>query len=189
MLARRLESAGARVRCLREPGGTRVGEAVRGILLDPENAELDARAELLLYEAARAQLVAEVIEPALEAGEVVLLDRYFDSSTAYQGYGRGLPLDEVAALNHAATGGLVPDRTLLLDLDAVEGVRRATTGGADRLEGEGGAFHERVRAGFLAMATAEPARWRVVEASGAPDEVAERVVLALAGLGLPGLPR
>jgi dTMP kinase len=187
MLAARLESAGVRTRCLREPGGTRVGEAVRAILLDPDNSELDARAELLLYESARAQLVAEVIEPALEAGEVVLLDRYFDSSSAYQGYGRGLPLDEVAALNAAATGGLMPDRTLLLDLEVAEGVRRATAGGADRLEGESVAFHERVRAGFLALAAGERERWRVIDASGSPAEVAERVAHALRGLGLPGL--
>ncbi|HSK48089.1 MAG TPA: dTMP kinase [Coriobacteriia bacterium] len=181
-LARRLEGAGLSVRCLREPGDTRSGEAIRAILLDPSSEGLDARAELLLYEAARAQLVAEVIEPALEAGEVVLCDRFYDSSTAYQGFGRQLPLDEVRALNMAATGGLVPDRTLLLDLDPAEGVERATHGGADRLEGEDASFHRRVREGFLAIASQEPQRVRVVDASGPIDEVAGRVAAALKDL-------
>ncbi len=114
LLARRLEAAGVPVRTLREPGGTAVGEAVRAILLDPEHAGLDDTAEILLYEAARAQLVAEVIEPALEAGEVVLCDRFYDSTTAYQGHARGIPLGHVDALNLAATGGLAPDRTIVL---------------------------------------------------------------------------
>lgn len=181
-LAQRLESSGLAVRTLREPGGTGVGEAIRHILLDPSSAGLDPRAELLLYEAARAQLVAEVIEPALAAGETVLCDRFFDSTTAYQGHARGLDLDEVAALNTAATAGLAPDRTILLDIDVALGIERATCEGADRLECEDAAFHERVRAGFLAIAAAEPARVRVVDASGTPDAVAERVAAALADL-------
>ena len=116
LLAHRLEGAGIAVRTLREPGGTAVGESIRAILLDPAHTGLDDTAEILLYEAARAQLVAEVIEPALEAGEIVLCDRFFDSTTAYQGYARGIALERVAALNHAATSGLAPDRTLLLDI-------------------------------------------------------------------------
>ncbi len=180
ILARRLEAAGLAVRTLREPGGTEVGEAVRRILLDPEHAGLDARAELLLYEAARAQLVAEVIEPALEAGEVVLCDRFFDSTTAYQGYARSLPLDEIDALNAIATGGVVPDRTLVLDIDPEVGVERATAESVDRLEAEDMAFHRNVRTGFLAVAAAEPGRVRVVDADGTQAEVAQRVVAALA---------
>lgn len=180
ILARRLEAAGLAVRTLREPGGTEVGEAVRHILLDPEHAGLDARAELLLYEAARAQLVAEVIEPALEAGEVVLCDRFFDSTTAYQGYARSLPLDEIDSLNAIATGGVVPDRTLVLDIDPEVGVERATAESVDRLEAEDMAFHRNVRAGFLAVAAAEPGRVRVVDADGTQAEVAQRVAAALA---------
>lgn len=182
LLARRLDAAGVPVRQLREPGGTAVGEAVRTILLDPEHAGLDDIAELLLYEAARAQLVAEVIEPALEAGEVVLCDRFYDSTTAYQGHARGIALDEVAELNRAATGGLAPDRTIVLDIRPSLGVARATSHSTDRLEAEDLAFHERVRAGFLAIAAQEPGRVRVVDASGDIDTVAEKVAAALADL-------
>jgi len=182
LLARRLELAGVPVRSLREPGGTAVGEAVRAILLDPDHSGLDDTAEILLYEAARAQLVAEVIEPALEAGEVVLCDRFYDSTTAYQGHARGIPLAEVAALNTAATGGLEPDRTLVLDIDPALGIERATEHGADRLEGEDLAFHARVRAGFLAIAAEEPERVRVIDADGTPDEVAARVAAELADI-------
>ncbi len=178
-LARDLSAGGLAVRVLREPGGTEIGEAIRAILLDPENSGLDARAELLLYEAARAQLVAEVIGPALDAGEVVLCDRFFDSSVAYQGFGRGLPTGEIDQLNTAATGGLRPDRTLVLDIDPALGIGRATSQGADRLESEDLAFHERVRSGFLAIALEHPERVRVVDASGGVDEVASAVRAAL----------
>lgn len=184
MLARRLELAGVNVRSIREPGGTRAGEAIREILLDPDHVGLDARAELLLYEASRAQLVAEVIEPALELGEVVLCDRFYDSTTAYQGHARELDLDDIRRLNQIATGGVVPDRTLLFDIDPVLGIERATQGGADRLEGEGLAFHERVRAGFLEIANTERERFRVIDASGTVDDVAQRVDHALADLHL-----
>ena len=182
LLARRIEAAGLAVRSLREPGGTAVGEAVRSVVLDPEHTGLDAVAELLLYEAARAQLVGEVIEPPLQGGEVVLCDRFFDSSTAYQGYARGLPLDRIAALNTIATGGLMPDRTLVLDLGAGLGVARATREGADRLEGEDIAFHERVRAGFLRIAADNPERVRVIDASGDIETVAARIALEIADL-------
>ncbi len=182
LLARRLEAAGLTVRSLREPGGTIVGEAVRSVLLDPEHSGLDATAEVLLYEAARAQLVAEVIEPALQAGEIVLCDRYFDSSTAYQGHARGLPLEQIESLNRIATGGLMPDRTLLLDIDAVLGIGRATSNGADRLEAEDIAFHERVRAGFLRIAAENPERVHVVDASGDFEDVAARVADELSDL-------
>lgn len=178
-LARELEAAGVQVRLVREPGHTRLGEAVRALLLDPESAGLDARAELLLYEAARAQLVAEVIEPALEEGETVICDRFHDSSTAYQGYGRGLSAQEVARLNEFATGGVLPDRTILLDIDPQIGLARATTGGADRLEQEDVAFHQRVRDGFLAIAREEPHRVRVVDGSGTIEQVGEAIRAAL----------
>lgn len=182
LLAEKLAAAGLPVRALREPGGTAVGEAVRAVLLDPEHAALDARAELLLYEAARAQLVAEVIAPALAEGEIVLCDRFFDSTTAYQGYARGLDLAEIGRLNAIATGGLGPDRTLVFDVDVSTGLTRATHGGADRLEREDAAFHERVRRGFLTIAAAEPSRVRIVDAAGSVEAVAARVALALADL-------
>lgn len=176
LLAERLRRAGHVVVTLREPGGTAVGEAVRAVVLDTEHVTMNPRAELLLYEAARAQLVDEVIVPALGRGEIVLCDRYRDSSTAYQGHARGLALDMVCALNHAATGGLVPDLTILLDIDPSVGLRRATKStAADRLESEDLAFHERVREGFLAIAQGEPERVKVVDAALAPDEIAERV--------------
>jgi len=183
LLEQRLVSAGARVRLLREPGGTVVGEAIRAVLLDPEHLGLDSRAELLLYEASRAQLVAEVIEPALEAGEVVLCDRFYDSTTAYQGYARGLPLDEVARLNAAATGGLAPDLTIVIDVDPQDALERAcdASGAPDRLESEDAAFHERVREGFLAVARAEPERVVVVSGEGSVEVVGERVLDAVRG--------
>jgi dTMP kinase len=182
ILAARLEGAGMVVRVIREPGGTSAGEAVRAILLDPASAGLDPVAELLLYEASRAQLVAEVIEPALASGEVVLCDRFYDSTTAYQGHARGLSLEPITALNSIATGGLAPDRTLVFDLDPTVGLERATRGGTDRLEAESAAFHDHVRSGFLSIAEQEPERVRVVDATGDVDAVAARVAEALADL-------
>lgn len=182
VLARRLVGGGLPVRVLREPGGTTVGEMVRAVLLDPDHAGLDAVAELLLYEASRAQLVAEVIEPALAAGEIVLCDRFYDSTTAYQGFARDLPLEIVRRLNATATGGLAPDRTLVLDVDPALGIARATEQGADRLEAESLAFHRRVREGFLSIADEEPRRVRVVDASGDVESVAREVAAALADL-------
>jgi dTMP kinase len=182
LLDQRLRGAGLTTRLLREPGGTAVGEAVRTLLLDPDHAGLDPVAELLLYEASRAQLLAEVILPALAAGEVVLCDRFVDSTAAYQGYARGLSLDLIARLNAAATGGLAPQRTVLLDLDPRVGLARATSTGADRLEGEGIAFHTAVRDGFLEIAAADPERIRVVDADGPSEQVAARVRNALADL-------
>jgi dTMP kinase len=182
LLADKLEAAGLNVRVLREPGGTVVGEAVRRILLDPDHAELGVSAEILLYEASRAQLVDQVIRPALAAGEVVLCDRFYDSTTAYQGHARGIDLPRIAELNLAATGGLTPDRTLILDIEPALGIARATAETTDRLESEDLAFHQRVRDGFLAIAADEPARVRVVDASGTAEQVADRVAAALADL-------
>ena len=185
-LARRLEAAKVPVLVLREPGGTAVGEAVRAILLDTSHAEMSPGAELLLYEAARAQLVAELIEPALDAGRVVILDRFYDSTTAYQGYGRGLPLAQVAELNAVATGGLRPDRTLLLDIEVCVGIKRATSRHADRIEAEATSFHERVREGFLSIARDEPERVLVVDADGSRAAVEGRIIAALRGLRVVG---
>jgi dTMP kinase len=182
LLADALREAGRLVRVVREPGGTRVGEGIRDLLLDPRSAGMDPIAELMLYEAARAQVVSEVIVPALAAGEIVLCDRFFDSTTAYQGHARGLDLVMIRALNVIASGGLVPDRTLLLDLDPAVGLARATEGGADRLESEQTAFHAAVRRGFLTIAAEEPDRVRVVDASGTPEQVGLSVADSLADL-------
>lgn len=178
LLAGRLRDLGHDVRTFREPGGVSpgdVGERIRELLLDPVHTTMHVRAELLLYEASRAQLVEEHYRPALASGAIVLCDRYADSSLAYQGYGRDvLPVAEVRELNRIATGGLVPDLTLLLDVDAAAGLAQATAEGADRLEGAGLPFHERVRAGYLAIAAAEPDRVKLV-ARGGIDEVASAV--------------
>lgn len=165
----------------REPGGTPLGERVREVLLHPGEYAVDAWAELLLYEASRAQLVADEIRPALEAGGVAVCDRFTDSTLAYQGFGRGLPLDRVRAANELATGGLVPDVTVLLDIAPLVGLARATGQGADRLERESLEFHERVREGFLTLASAEPERFVVIDAEPQESQVAEAVAHALAG--------
>ncbi len=186
LLAGRLRALGLVVRIVREPGGTLLGESVRDILLDPTHHHMAPVTELLLYEASRSQLVKEVLATALDSGEVVLLDRFYDSTIAYQCFARGLPRADVDAANHLATAGLTPDRTIVLDLDPAEGLRRATHGGADRLESEDLAFHQAVRDGFLAIAAEEPDRVFIVDATGEPAEVAERVAAALRGLPVVG---
>ena len=190
LLADRLTAAGADVLVTREPGGTPVGDRIRGLVLDVAHTGMASRTELLLYEASRAELVGAVIAPALARGAVVLCDRFADSSTAYQSYGRGLPLAEVLALNMLATGGLVPDLTLLLDLEPATGLARAAgAAAADRLESEELAFHERVRAGFLAIAGGEPGRVRVVDATPAAVVVAAHVAASMqaAAADIPAL--
>jgi dTMP kinase len=162
----------------REPGGTELGEAVRALVLDPARA-VDVRTEALLMAAARARHVVEVVEPALAAGRHVVTDRFVDSSLAYQGYGRGLDVEAVRAVSAFATGGLVADLVVLLDVPPGEAAARAT-GRPDRMEAAGDAFHRRVREGFLALAEAEPARWCVVDGTGPPDEVEARVWQAVA---------
>lgn len=185
LLAERLRERGVPVRLLREPGGTPVGEAVRAILLDRDHLDMDPGAELMLYAAARAQLVSQVIRPALAAGDIVLCDRFLDSTTAYQGSGRGLAPELIDSANHAATAGLLPDRTLLLDIEPSAGLVRAVAhGAADRLEAEELSFHERVRAGFLSIASTSPDRVRVIDAAGSVEDVFRRVREALADLSV-----
>ena len=149
-----LEAKGARVIVIREPGATFIGEKIRSILLDNANSGMSSETEVLLYEAARAQIVSEVIRPALLAGKVVICDRFYDSSVAYQGYARGLPLESIDSLNQFATGGLEPDLTFLLDLPAEAALERMNVrvGSHDRLEIEGLGFMEKVRAGYLELA-------------------------------------
>jgi dTMP kinase len=177
LLRQSLEKAGHRVVTTREPGGTPVGEQVRSILLDPAST-LAARSEALLFAAARAQLVEQVIRPALERGEIVLCDRYLDSSLAYQGAGRGLGVEAVAEINRFATGGVVPDLVVLLALDPAEGLARRR-GGRDRIEAQDLDFHRRVARGFLDLAAAEPERFAVVDAAAPPDQVAAEVRAAV----------
>jgi dTMP kinase len=176
-LAAALRAEGREVVETLEPGGTALGRALRELLLHTDGP-VDARAEALLYAADRAQHVARVIDPALAAGAVVLCDRYLDSSIAYQGAGRSLSADEIRGLSLWATGGRLPDLTVLLDLPVAEaGVRRARKGEApDRLEREDGAFHERVRRAFLDLADAEPERFLVVDARQSADRIAARAL-------------
>ena len=175
-LAARLRGMGIDPVVTREPGGTSLAEGIRALLLDPERRPT-ALAEAFLMEASRAQLVETVISPALAAGRVVVCDRYADSTLAYQGAGRGLDSGMLAAWNHAATRGLVPDLTLLFDLDHGAGLvrRRGAPGETNRLDREPEAFHARVRARFLELAAAEPRRFRVLDASVSPDALEARV--------------
>jgi len=181
-IADRFRAAGFTVLETREPGGNDISEDIRKILLDPDRAAMDGRTELLLYLASRAQLVAEVIEPALEDGKVVICDRFFDATTAYQGWARGLGEDTVQRLNSFAAGDVVPDLTLLLDLPVEEGFRRGPhrreksgTAGRDRLELESAGFHERVREGYLRIAGREK-RMVVIDASRGLEEVEREII-------------
>jgi dTMP kinase len=160
----------------KEPGGTPTADRIRAVLLD-QNSKLDPLAEVLLFAASRHQHVVEVIRPALAAGRVVLCDRYVDSTLAFQGFGRLLDLDKLRALNDWATGALVPDLTLLFDIDEETGVRRARGRGGDelRFEAEDLRFYRRVREGYLTLAVAEPKRYIVIDANGTIDDVGKRV--------------
>jgi dTMP kinase len=189
-LAAFLTAAGHPPVVTREPGATKLGEAIRQLLLDPDNAGMAPEAEALLYAADRAQHVAEVIRPALAAGRVVLSDRYLDSSLAYQGLARGLGVEPVGWISRWATGGLLPDLVILLDLPAGEGRRRS--GGTDRIEREAGEFHRRVGDAYWALSRAYPERFAVVDASADPDAVAaaiRRLVEPLVAPAAGGLSR
>lgn len=173
MLSDALELEGRTVVRVREPGGTPTGERIRELLLDPA-ATIAAAAEALLYAAARAQLVDQVIRPALDRGATVIADRFIDSSLAYQGVARGLGLDAVLAANQLATSGLMPDVTLLLELPAALAATRRGSA-PDRIEAEGDGFHAAVAEGFAAAAARFPQRIRVVDGSGPPRQVLARV--------------
>jgi len=174
LLRERLELAGRKVLLTREPGGTFIGERIRELLqYTPEAGDMCDEAELLLFTASRAQLVRAELIPALDGGAVVIADRFFDSTTVYQGIARGLDRDAVAAINGFAVGACRPQLTLLLDLDAEEGRRRAAgrEGVSDRMEQQPAEFYQRVREGYLDLAAAEPERIRVIDAAGSIDEV------------------
>jgi dTMP kinase len=178
LLASTLRAAGHAVVETREPGGTALGARLRDLLLEPSDAPFEPLAELLLYLADRAQHAAQVIRPALARGEIVLCDRFSDSTIAYQGYGRGLDLDTVRTLDAQARTGLEPDLTFLLDCPASAGLARARArsgGGGDRFEQEALAFHEAVRHGFHELAAAAAERYRIIDTLPPPAEVAERI--------------
>jgi len=182
-LGRALEDRGQPVELLREPGGVELSERIRALVKEP-GLTVGARAEALLYAAARAQLVEERVEPLLSSGVWVLLDRFVDSSLAYQGAGRGLGVDEVADVNRFGTGGLVADRTLLLRADTATRAERQAVRGEppDRLELEEAAFFERIAAGYDKLASADPARVRSIDASLAPDAVLAAALEAVSDL-------
>lgn len=181
-LAKAFEATGRRVIVTREPGGSNIANRIRSLILDPKMEGLVPLAELFLYEASRAQHVSDVVRPALAQGHVVICDRYVDSSVVYQGVARGLDGALVKRLNDMATGGLYPDITLFLDLDPRIGLARVGTRGIlDRMEKEALSFHQKVRAGFKALAQKERRRFRVIDASQSRDAI-HAEILAAAGL-------
>lgn len=185
LIAAALEAAGHDVMRLREPGGVKISEQIRAILLDPANAEMGDVCELLLYEAARAQLVHQVIRPALAAGKTVVCDRFYDSTTAYQAFADGLDRNMVSQANELAVDGCRPDLTLVFDLPVEDALRRRSGREAeDRLELKGLEFQERVAAGFRAVAADEPDRVKLIDAGGSIAEVFSGVAAELRSAGL-----
>ena len=188
LLAERVRELGKSVVLTREPGGTRVGEGVRNVLLDLEGEGHTAVSDALLYNAARHHSVIEVIRPAMERGDIVISDRYADSTLAYQGYGGGAPLAELGAIQRLTTGGLMPDRTVLIDVSVEAGLSRRHSGpteGLNRFETSslhGTDFHQRVRDGYLQMAADDPRRWRVVNGEANRELVAAAVWAAVEDL-------
>ncbi len=189
-LKERLERSAVPVVLTREPGGTDVGVELRSLLLRPSSRSLTPTAELLLYVTDRAQHIEEVVGPALERGDLVLCDRYLDATLAYQGHGRGLSLEKILDLHRRPPLDLRPDRTVLIDLDPIVALSRAkarnrvdgSEGKEDRFERERLEFHQRVRAGYLALAAESPSVFRIVDGDGSADEVERRIVDALADL-------
>lgn len=173
LLAEYLVNCGYDLVTTREPGGTNIGEQVRSCLHDVRNRSMTAEAEVLLYSASRAQLVSEIIGPALEAHKIVLSDRYYDSTLAYQGYGRQLNMEALLNITFFATGGLKPDLTILLEVDIMTGLSRREAGGVEinRMDMQDSAFYERVRQGYRSLVAAEPGRWLVIDANRAIEEV------------------
>jgi len=188
-LADHLRSRGYSVFSTREPGGTEIGDQVREILMAMHNTKMNPRTETLLFCSARAQLVAEVIRPHLEKGEVVISDRYADSTLAYQGYGHGNDLAQLRQVLSFATGGLIPDLTLLLDIDAKEGLSRRKSGGGEwnRMDDYQLELHQRVRRGYLVLAAAEPGRWVVIDA-GQPGDMVQSSIREAVDRFLPVKP-
>mgnify|MGYP001766469755 FL=1 len=176
-----IRSLGYQVLTTREPGGTFIGDQIREVIMRMDNTSMNARTEILLFCAARAQIVAEIIRPQLEQGVVVISDRYADSTLAYQGYGHGIDLSILRQILSFATGGLIPDLTLLFDVDVETGLSRRQSGGGEwnRLDDYAVAFHRRVRNGYLELAAAEPARWLRIDAAQTPACVQEDLQKAI----------
>ena len=189
LLADHLADLGHDVLFTREPGGTEIGDQIRRVIMSLDNKQMSPQAEFLLFSASRAQLVRQVIQPKLAADGIVVCDRFYDSSLAYQGYGHQLDLDQLRSVTAFVTGGLVPDLTLLLDLPSEVGLtRRKEAGLWNRLDDYDLAFHERVRAGYLRLAEAEPERWVVIDATRSKSEIQQMMqkgVQARLG-GVPG---
>lgn len=176
LLATCLKNRGYNILATREPGGTKIGDRIRDILLNPDFSGMNSYAELFLYVASRAQLVSEVIKPALAAGKVVLCDRFADSSFAYQGFGRGLPLDEIKRLSEWTTQGIRPQLTIVLVISPEHGLDRATRKSADRIEQETIDFHRRVGEGYKELAREYPDRIRLIDATTSPEDIHRTIV-------------
>jgi len=176
-LAEYLRSRGVDVLTTREPGGTEIGDQVRRVIMDLSNKGMDPRTEILLFQASRVQIVEQVIRPALNAGKVVICDRYADSTLAYQGYGHQSDITFLQQLLHFATGGLKPDLTLMLDVDVEEGLRRRQVGGGEwnRLDDYDLQFHQRVRDGYHRLVELEPKRWEVIDARQTRDVIQQQI--------------
>jgi dTMP kinase len=176
-LVEHLRDGGCGVLAVREPGGTSISEQIRDVLHSLDNREMQPRTEILLYCAARAQLVGQIIRPHLETGGVVICDRYADSTLAYQGYGRGLDLPTLRMILDFATSGLKPDITFYLDLDVEAGLSRKRVGGSEwnRMDDLAVEFHRHVRAGYLEMMEQEPKRWVLIDAAREPEAIAKEV--------------
>ena len=182
VLAESLRQRGYPILMTREPGGTSIGDQVRSVLFDMQNTDMRPRTEILLFQASRAQLVEQVIRPRLASGEIVLCDRYADSTLAYQGYGHQVDLDELKTIVRFATGGLKPELTLLLDVDIEMGLKRKLDASEwNRLDAYDLEFHRRVRRGYLEMAQLEPQRWVLIDAGQPPDVVQAAVLEVVLG--------
>ena len=178
LLSEFLKGKGYDVLTLREPGGTEISEKIRNILLDRDSDGLTSLSEFLLYSAARAQLVSEIIQPALKSGKTIICDRFYDSSTAYQGFGRGLSIKNIETINKFSTGGLEPDLTVIVDITVEKSFERLKLAGKliDRIESEGEKFFEKVRQGYLQLATYEKERVKVVNGSDDINSVKRRIL-------------
>lgn len=175
LLVEYLQARGYPVLYTREPGGTEISEQIRQVILSTRNKAMQSEAEVLLFSAARAQIVAELIRPALAAGKIVICDRYADSTMAYQGYGLGLDLDALRAITRFATGGLVPERTFYVDVPVEVGLARRQRGEMNRLDQKEVAYHTRVRNGYLALIQAEPHRFIVIDGSQTIEQVQQEI--------------
>ncbi|MCH7573697.1 MAG: dTMP kinase [Candidatus Marinimicrobia bacterium] len=175
-LLNHLRAAGHTVTRVREPGSTGLSEAIRGMLLEHTDLNLSDRAEAMLFSAARAQLVDEVILPALSRSEVIICDRFSDSTIAYQGYGRELPLEQISNTQELVTRGLVPSVSILFDLSVADSLARRAESDDDRMEAAGAAFLERVRNGYLALAAKDAQRWLVVDATGSIEHISGEII-------------